>query len=194
MDVPIRSLASNFSLILALPFDEQSFQEALVFLTQLMPDQLNSVLILWPAAHRPSGLASIIDQLPAKVTIRFLNWEPDQMVQRFSSFVDSIIYRTDTSKECWLFVDLREMKRNKIKMTANRIKQAFAAWKENADSILSFDPYAEPSFTEKVGGPASILVENWKQAPFYHGAAFIHPVGLSFLCGLNFLFSMQQRT
>jgi hypothetical protein len=86
------------------------------------------------------------------------------------------MYRSDSSRDCWLFMDLRSGNKE-LKFTESLMKEAVAAWKENADSILSFDPYNENSGTQKepVGG---VLIENRKQSPFYHGAAFINPVNL----------------
>lgn len=56
------------------------------------------------------------------------------------------------------------------KLTKDLIDQAFAAWKENADSILSFDPYSVSQIENSKSD------EERKQAPFYRGVAFIHPV------------------
>lgn len=105
-----------------------------------------------------------------------------------AAFMDLILYRPDSSRECLLFMDLRSP--NDPNLMKDIIEQSFSAWKENADSILSFDPF----HPEVDGKPASTVVENRKQAPFFGGAAFIHPVGPSYGFIYSIKFSMLPKT
>ncbi|KAI6190681.1 hypothetical protein M3Y97_00145100 [Aphelenchoides bicaudatus] len=162
-NVPIRSMASNFTIILAPPQQLDEFEHTIYQLSTSTRQFLHSILVLWPVAERPSNLHSLNLRLQNElsIAIHYLNWNPNDLSSKMSAFVDSIIYRSDASRDCWLFMDLRSQTAE-LKFTKDLMEQAFGAWKENADSILSFDPFNKQA-------------EIQKQAPFYSGAAFIHP-------------------
>lgn len=165
-------MASNFTLILSPSKQIGSLEDNLNLLWSSTRHHLHSILILWPLNERPSDLQSLTNrlQLAYQVPIHFLDWDLKQISVNFGSFVDLLIKRMDTSKDCWLFMDL-DKNEKRPKITSDLIEQSFVAWKENADSILSFDPYSK---NEKE--PVEMVVENRRMAPFYHGAAFVHPV------------------
>ncbi|KAI6207295.1 hypothetical protein M3Y99_01851700 [Aphelenchoides fujianensis] len=122
-NVPIRSLASNLSVILA----------------------LSSVFVLWPTASRPAGLESLAEQLErphgqkGRVPVRLLNWDAADLPAHLADFSDSLEHRADISHDCWLFVDLRTADPLRP-LTPDLFRQAFGAWKENADAVLTFEP------------------------------------------------------
>jgi hypothetical protein len=166
-------MASNFTLILA-PSGVSDTLEDVLYSLKHIPDQyIHSIFILLSSVDAFEDLQSSIKQLQQshKKTIRVINWDANQLETNFEKFVNTAIYQMDASKDCWLFMDLRKQEIASPKFTSGLINQAFSVWKENADSILSFDPYQI-----KTESPVTQMVENKRQAPFYYGAAFMHPV------------------
>lgn len=164
------------------PSDISNVVEDLPYsLKHISSQHLHSVFIVLPVASAYEDLHSSISELQAShdKIIRILKWDLNQIEVNFGEFVDSMLKRMEVSKDCWLFMNLRSSRgriHSSPKFTPNLLDEVFGAWKENADSVLSFHPYVDLRKAEDMDTPFISVDENKRQAPFYHGGAFMHPV------------------
>ncbi|KAI6215803.1 Exostosin-2 [Aphelenchoides besseyi] len=186
-NVPIRSVASNLSVILAIQPTKESLRTSISSIFSMIPqDHLRSIFVLWPINQRPSQLSSFIDDLGRKfnrdssstTSIRLLNWDPVDLSDHLVDFSDALAHQSDISHDCWLFLDFRFVDGTQTRLrhlTPDLFLQAFEAWKENSDSVLSFSPLDRVDTKNEPKEAAEFFVQNSQQTPFYQGAAFIHP-------------------
>ena len=174
-DAPIRSTSLSVSAIVALEPSAAALRVALRVIESGIPiAALASVHVLWPRAQRPHNLnAAIADVAVSKVKIRLLDWAADEMQKRLVEFAAEMRQRKSVSRDCWLFLDLRSRVGDddelRARLTKSLFNQAFAAWKENADAILTFAPNVK-----NAGNNPSASAP-----PFFAGAAFVHPLAFA---------------
>ncbi|KAI6189131.1 Exostosin-2 [Aphelenchoides besseyi] len=192
-NVPIRSVASNLSVILAIQPTKESLRTSISSIISMIPqDHLRSIYVLWPINQRPSELSSFIDDLgqkmnrdtSSKTSIRLLNWDPVDLSNHLVDFFDALAHQSDISHDCWLFLDFRFIDGTQTRLrylTPDLFLQAFEAWKENSDSVLSFNPLDRVNTRNEPKEAAAFFVQNSQQTPFYQGAAFVHPQAIKVL-------------
>lgn len=101
-------MASNFTIILAPPYNPHLFEQSLEVLWKSTHSHLKSILVFSPLldADKEIVKASAIRlQTIHGRSIHFIDWDPAR--KDFGQLVDLLIGRVDTSKDCWMFVDLR---------------------------------------------------------------------------------------
>lgn len=165
-DASVRSTARAVSVIVAMAPTTAAMRAALRLVESRVPrTAIVSVFLLWPSSQRPSNLHTILTTVDThNITIRLLDWSSDDLDKQLEAFAVQLRRRRSASRDCWLFMDVRSPDNNEFRspITTSIFIHAFAAWKENADAVLTIgdSPRTHPP-------------------PFFAGATFVHPLAFS---------------